>query len=79
MPPDADDALSRMAARLLGAEQLAALAPSQRALLAFHLRDLLETRGAQSAVSPDDVRMIFERIAGYPQVVREGGAAEDAF
>ena len=73
------DALSRKACRLLGADQLAALAPSQRALLAFHLRDLLETRGVLTAVSPDDVRGVFEQIAGFTPMLREGGAADDAF
>jgi hypothetical protein len=73
------DQLSRMAARLLGAEQLAALSPSQRALLAYHLRDLLETRGELSVASPEDVRLIFERIAGFPPVLRESADADDAF
>jgi len=79
MQADSDDMLSRKAFRLLGAEQLALLAPSQRALLTFHLRDLIETRGANSAVSSDDVRIIFERIAGFPAVLRSGASANDAF
>ncbi len=76
-PPADYEALSRKASRFLGPEQLSALAPSQRALLAFLLNELLETRGALAEVSLDDVRMIFERVAGFPPVVRETGAADD--
>jgi hypothetical protein len=73
------EALSRKASRLLGPEQLSALPPSQRALLAFHLNELLETRGALAAVSLDDVRMIFERVAGFPPVSRQAGPSDDSF
>ena len=63
--------LSRKTARLLGSDQLAALAPSQRALLGLQLNELLETRGALAAVSPEDVCAVFERISGFAPVLRD--------
>jgi hypothetical protein len=65
------DTLSRKAARLLGREQLAALAPSQRALLILQLNELLETRGGLAAVLQEDVHALFERIAGVAPVIRD--------
>jgi hypothetical protein len=63
------DLLSRKLARLIGQDQLSALAPSQRGLLTLLLNELLEERGALSAISPDDMLTMFERVAGFLPVI----------
>jgi hypothetical protein len=72
------DALSRKAVRLLGLDQFAALTPSQRAMLTLQLQELLEKRATKDSVTPDDVRMIFENIAGFsPHLCDRDPAGED--
>lgn len=63
------DLLSRKLARLIGQDQLSALAPSQRGLLTLLLNELLEERGTLSAISPDDMLTMFERVAGFLPVI----------
>ncbi len=73
------DALARKTARLLGREQLAALAPSQRTLLFLQLNELLEARGGLVAVSPEDVCALFARIAGVAPVINDPGSIREDF
>jgi len=63
------DLLAKKLARLIGQDQLSALSPSQRGLLTLLLNELLEERGALSAISPDDMLAMFERAAGFLPVI----------
>lgn len=63
------DLLSRKVTRLIGQDQLSALSPSQRGLMTALLNELLEERGAIAAISPDEMLMIFERVAGFLPVI----------
>ena len=63
------DLLAKKLARLIGQDQLSALSPSQRGLLTLLLNELLEERGALSAISPDDMLTMFERVAGFLPVI----------
>ena len=75
-PPQREyDALSRKIFRLIGANQLSALLPSQRSLLTVVLYEKLECYGTAKDVSPEESAMQFERIAGFSPTL----AADVAF
>ena len=65
-PPQREyDALSRKIFRLIGANQLSALLPSQRSLLTVVLYEKLDHFGTAKDVSLEEIAAQFERIAGF--------------